>query len=132
MRSRRRFHQSSGREMAMTTKQGFLPFALRHDMLCDMRTDEFPSTLGAWSDGILELARGDTHFGFVFSGEAHIQCASGSLMVRLSNPVYKPFSKPVVILPGNAPSARLRCSGRDAAGSNFLVDLNAAWLPVRG
>jgi mannose-6-phosphate isomerase-like protein (cupin superfamily) len=68
-------------KMAMTTKLGFLPFALRHGMLCDMRTDEFPSTLRAWSEGILELAQDDTHFGFVFSGEAHIHCASGSFTI---------------------------------------------------
>ncbi|MDB5856275.1 MAG: uncharacterized protein JWR22_4316 [Herminiimonas sp.] len=66
----------------MQTKQQFLPFALRHGLLCDMRTDQFPSTLYAWSDSVLELAHGDSHFGFVFSGEAQVRCNSGSFAIR--------------------------------------------------
>jgi mannose-6-phosphate isomerase-like protein (cupin superfamily) len=66
----------------MQTKQHFLPFAIRHGLLCDMRTDEFPSTLRAWSDGVLELPHGDTHFGFAFSGGAQIRCSSGTFAIR--------------------------------------------------
>jgi len=42
-----------------------------------MRSDEFPTTLQAWSNGVLELPPEGTHFGYVFSGTARIECKSG-------------------------------------------------------
>jgi mannose-6-phosphate isomerase-like protein (cupin superfamily) len=65
----------------MQTQQKFLPFALKPGLLCDLRTDAFPSTFSAWSDSVLEFAYGDTHFGYVFSGEAQVRCASGCFTI---------------------------------------------------
>ncbi|HEX7635756.1 MAG TPA: cupin domain-containing protein [Noviherbaspirillum sp.] len=66
----------------MQNPKAFSPFALQHGLLADMQQDEFPTRLLAWSHQALELTRGATHFGFVFSGEAVLNCTSGSFTLK--------------------------------------------------
>lgn len=84
-----RYPNESGRspkrifERTFTQNQrAFSSFVLQHGLLADMQEDAFPTRLLAWSHQELELTPGATHFGFVFSGEAVLNCSAGSFTLK--------------------------------------------------
>lgn len=58
--------------------RSFFPYPLRHGLLEDLRYDQFPTLLSAFSHDALRLDVGATHFGYVYEGKARLTCASGS------------------------------------------------------
>ena len=60
----------------------FQSFAWSTGTLFDDRQGEYPSELLAWNDGLLHLAAGGTHFGFVESGQVDLKCDSGQFQIR--------------------------------------------------
>lgn len=61
--------------------QTFQAFSLATGCLCDLGDDRLPSQFNAWSNQSLELTSGATHFGYVFSGNARVECGSGSFTI---------------------------------------------------
>jgi mannose-6-phosphate isomerase-like protein (cupin superfamily) len=43
---------------------------------------QFPSAMSSWSDSVLQLGAGDTHFGYVQSGTASLECDSGCFQLQ--------------------------------------------------
>src|SRR5579883_2053998 len=68
----------------------FVPYNLSHGMLADMKDDEFPTQLSAWSNDGLPLEGNATHFGYVYDGSATLEHAAG--VFKLSAGMY--FSAP--------------------------------------
>jgi hypothetical protein len=64
----------------------FTSFLAAHGLLADLRGEEFPSSLSAWSGAALELTADATHFGYVHEGIATLACASGAF--RLAAGMY--------------------------------------------
>lgn len=50
--------------------------------LFDERNGQYPSELLSWNDGQLDLADTGTHFGFVESGQAELECDAGRFRIR--------------------------------------------------
>src|SRR5713226_1998268 len=55
----------------------FNPYKLVHGLLEDMRKDQFPTMLSAWSDNYLQMGEGATHFGYVYEGYPALNCHAG-------------------------------------------------------
>jgi Cupin domain len=60
-----------------SAKRSFSGFELEHGLLCDLRKDEFPTTLRGWRDDHLAVEDGATHFGYVHEGRCMVCSASG-------------------------------------------------------
>jgi len=58
-------------------RKSFSGFKLEHGLLSDLRGDQFPTTLSAWSDDCLVMAEGATHFAYVHEGTCSLSSASG-------------------------------------------------------
>jgi AraC-like ligand binding domain len=76
--------------LSINTYQSFTPFELAHDQLADLSDDKFPSVLAGWNNKLLKLENIGTHFGYVQSGQAIINCSAG--MFTLQSGMY--FSLP--------------------------------------
>ncbi len=61
----------------MPKTRSFNPYKLVHGLLEDMRKDQFPTMLSAWSDNYLEMGEGATHFGYVYEGYPTLNCHAG-------------------------------------------------------
>lgn len=48
----------------------------------DLHDEQFPSRLASWQDGVLELGVDGTHFGFIRSGSASLECDSGTFHLQ--------------------------------------------------
>jgi len=57
--------------------RSFFPYSLVHGVLDDLSLDEFPTVLSAWSNDVLALTPGATHFGYVHSGVAILRANAG-------------------------------------------------------
>lgn len=60
----------------------FRPFELTHDHRVDLRSDPFPTLVNTWSGGAAELPASGTQFGFVHTGPAELECASGTFRLK--------------------------------------------------
>lgn len=68
--------------MQHMTQDSFVPFALSHGLLADMKGDDFPTQLWAWSQERLQLPADATHFGYVHEGSLTIEHAAGEFKLR--------------------------------------------------
>ena len=67
--------------MSTTSKQ-FQLFELGNPILSDNCDDVFPTALHSWNNSTLELSKTGTHFGFVSTGIARLQCDSGTFTLQ--------------------------------------------------
>jgi quercetin dioxygenase-like cupin family protein len=76
--------------MGQLNEGSFIPYGLSHGLLADMGDDPFPTKLWSWSDSLLQLEEGATHFGYVHEGSVTLEHVSGTF--NLSGGMY--FSAP--------------------------------------
>lgn len=62
--------------------KAFVPYSLTHGLLVDLSTDEFPTLLRTWNEGVLDLPTIGTHYGYVWRGEPIITSDTGTFTLQ--------------------------------------------------
>lgn len=64
------------------SREGIRFFDLEQGVHHDARQGSFPSSVQSWQQGPLALPAGATHLGYVYAGQASLECASGRFELR--------------------------------------------------